>query len=118
DRKLTEYALSLPLKTLTPGLKRKGLLRALARKYLPRETVDRPKMGFALPLGEWFRNDFGDMRTLLTDQLGSADPFGGLPVDREQVQILINEHLSGKMNHEHRLFALLTLSLWVQEAKG
>ncbi|HEB61352.1 MAG TPA: asparagine synthase (glutamine-hydrolyzing), partial [Phycisphaeraceae bacterium] len=54
DRKLTEYALSLPLKTLTPGLKRKGLLRALARKSLPRETVDRPKMGFALPLGEWF----------------------------------------------------------------
>jgi asparagine synthase (glutamine-hydrolysing) len=115
DTALVEFALSLPLETLAPGLKRKDLLKRVAGRYLPRELLDRPKMGFAIPLGEWFRSDFGGMRTLLRDTLESADPFRGLPIEQTGVRTLLREHEAGSANHEHRLFALLTLALWANQ---
>ena len=48
---------------LVPGGRRKGLLRQLAGRHLPRAVINRPKMGFAIPIGQWFRTDFGGMRT-------------------------------------------------------
>ncbi len=115
DTALVELALSLPLETLAPGLKRKELLKRVAGRYLPRELLERPKMGFAIPLGEWFRSDFGGMRTLLRDTLESADPFPGLRIEHAGVRTLLAEHEAGSANHEHRLFALLTLALWAKQ---
>ncbi|MCA9290877.1 MAG: asparagine synthase (glutamine-hydrolyzing) [Phycisphaerales bacterium] len=90
---------------------RKGVLRRLARRHLPPEIAERPKMGFAVPLGEWFRSS-GGLRTLLCDTLRDPAAFGGLPIASSVVQRLLDEHLAGRARHEHRLFALLTLSIW------
>ena len=90
---------------------RKGVLRRLARRHLPPEIAERPKMGFAVPLGEWFRSS-GGLRTLLCDTLRDPAAFGGLPIASSVVQRLLDEHLAGRARHEHRLFALLTLSSW------
>ena len=117
DRDLAAAALAMPVRRLTPGGRRKGLLRTVARRHLPREAVERPKMGFAVPIGEWFRTDFGGMRTLLLDRLGSRDPFGPLELNRRAVQRFIDEHQGGRRDHGHRLFSLLTLSLWAK-ARG
>ena len=76
DRDLVRAALAAPTYQLAPNGKRKGLLRAIARNHLPDAVADRAKMGFAIPIGQWFRNDFGSMRTLLLDHLRSVDPFG------------------------------------------
>ncbi|MFG0251849.1 MAG: asparagine synthase (glutamine-hydrolyzing) [Phycisphaerales bacterium JB038] len=115
DRALVEFALQLPLETLTPKLERKALLKRAAGKHVPANLLDRPKMGFAIPLGEWFRNDFGGMRMLLRETLESADPFRGLPIEQAGVRALLQEHEAGRANHEHRLFALLTLALWATQ---
>ncbi len=117
DRDLARAALAAPIEQLMPGGQRKGLLRQIARKYLPKEIVDRPKMGFAIPIGEWFRNDDlpargGGMKTLLLDHLNSAEPFGPIQLNRKAVQRFIDEHMSGKRDHGQRLFTLLTLSIW------
>jgi len=114
DRDLAAAVLAMPIDDLIPGGKRKGLLRNIARKYLPREVVDRPKMGFAIPIGEWFRSDYGSMKTLLLDHLESAEPFGPISLNRKAVQRFIDEHMSGKRDHGQRLFALLTLSIWAR----
>jgi asparagine synthase (glutamine-hydrolysing) len=114
DRDLAAAVLAMPIDELIPGGKRKGLLRNIARKYLPREVVDRPKMGFAIPIGEWFRSDYGSMKTLLLDHLQSAEPFGPISLNRRTVQRFIDEHMSGKRDHGQRLFALLTLSIWAR----
>jgi asparagine synthase (glutamine-hydrolysing) len=121
DRDLARAVLAMPIEQLIPGGERKGLLKQIARKYLPRECVDRPKMGFAIPIGEWFRDDNlphrgAGMRTLLLDHLNSAEPFGPVELDRKGVQRFIDEHLSGKRDHSHRLFTLLTLSIWARSA--
>src|SRR5688572_28273135 len=91
DRRLAQTALATPVDELIPGNQRKGLLRNIARKYLPGEIVDRPKMGFAIPIGEWFRTDYGGMKTLLLDHLHSAEPFGPIQLNRRAVQRFIDE---------------------------
>lgn len=115
-RELSHRALSAPISALMPRGQRKGLLRAVARKYLPREIVDRPKMGFAIPVGEWFRTDFGGMKTLLLDMLHSADPFPadllGLELNRRYIEQMLDEHMNLKRDHSQRLYMLLVLAIW------
>ena len=114
DTRLMEAALVAPAKALMPRGQRKGLLKAVARRYLPAALVERPKMGFAIPIGEWFRTDFGGMHALLMDQLNSIEPFGPFPLERARVEPFLREHMDGRADHGQRLFALLTLSLWTQ----
>ncbi len=109
---------------LIPGHQRKGLLRQVARKYFPAEIVDRPKMGFAIPIGEWFRSDYGGLRTMMLDHLNSTEPFGppslGIDLNMKFVRQMLDEHLgtgpSGqiKRDHSQRLYMLLVLSIWAK----
>lgn len=101
---------------LMPGGERKGLLKAVARKYLPDEIVDRPKMGFSIPIGEWFRTDYGGMKQLLLDTLNSADPFPehllGITINRAFVAKMVEDHMDGRRDHSQRLYMLLVLAIW------
>ena len=111
---------------------RKALLRDVARKRLPVSIVDRPKQGFAIPVGEWFRTDFGGMRTLLRDHLESSDPFpglveAGLEIDLAHVARMLREHdEAGEASrnpwhgrdHSQRLYVLLVLSIWCRWLEG
>lgn len=127
-RELVQAALRTPLDVLMPGGERKGLLKQVARKYLPDHIVDRPKQGFAIPIGEWFRTDFGHMRTLLYDHLESSDPFPGLAdagvnINLDFVRRMLREHdAAGEKSinpwhgrdHSQRLYMLLVLSIWAK----
>ncbi len=125
-RDLVEAAMRTPLDTLMPNGERKGLLKQVARKYLPDHIVDRPKQGFAIPIGEWFRSDYGSMRQLLIDHLRSSDPFPGLndagvQINMKFVEQMLKEHdAAGEKSinpwhgrdHSQRLYMLLVLSIW------
>lgn len=107
-----------------PRGQRKGLLRQVARKYFPSEIVDRPKQGFAIPIGEWFRSDYGGLRTMLLDHLNATEPFGppslGIDLNMKFVRQMLDEHLgtgpSGRVvrDHSQRLYVLLVLSIWAK----
>ena len=125
-RDLVDAAMRTPLDVLMPKGERKGLLKQIARQYLPHHIINRPKQGFAIPIGEWFRTDFGGLRTLLHDHLLSADPFPGLTdaginIDLNHVRRLLREHdAAGERSlnpwhgrdHSQRLYMLLVLSIW------
>ncbi len=117
DRALAEAMLATPVDRLLAG-GRKGILRRIARRHLPASIVDRPKMGFAVPIGQWFRTDFGGMRALLLDHLGSTEPFGSIHMERSVVRRFVDEHLEGRRDHSLRLFALLTLSIWSRSRRA
>lgn len=112
DSNVIEATLSAPPETLMPHGELKGLLKAIARRRLPLEAVDRPKMGFAVPIGRWFRSDFGGMRQLLLDRLNEPGSYVPLPLSPESVQWIIREHMEERVDHGHRLFGLLTLAIW------
>ncbi len=121
-KRVTDLALQAPIHTLAGdrAARTKGLLRDLATEYLPPSLVDRPKHGFAIPIGEWFRTDQGGFKTLLLDRLCATDPFPGLGIelDRAFIRRMLDEHLgtgpSGLVqgDHSQRLYLLLVLSLW------
>jgi asparagine synthase (glutamine-hydrolysing) len=124
SRPLIRSAFATPVEALMPRGQRKGLLRRVARKYLPAEIVNRPKQGFAIPIGEWFRSDYGGLRTLLLDHLNSAEPWGppalGIELNMKFVRQMLDEHLgtglSGlvRRDHSQRLYMLLVLSIWAK----
>jgi asparagine synthase (glutamine-hydrolysing) len=117
-------ALATGLESLTPGGRRKGLLREVAARYVPREVVDRRKMGFAIPVGEWLRSDFGGMRALMMDLIGerATDPFPeellGLRIRRSCVAALVREHQEGVRDHSQRLYMLTVLAIWCRWRAG
>lgn len=128
DPGVAELAARGSLESLMPRGQRKGLLRQVARKYLPAEIVDRPKMGFAIPIGEWFRSDYGGLRTMLLDHLNSREPFGpsalGIELNMGFIRQMLDEHLgtgpSGlvRRDHSQRLYMLLVLSVWAKWLGG
>ncbi len=129
SRALIQACLSAPLSSLMPHGKRKGLLKQVALKYLPPEIVNRPKQGFAIPIGDWFRSDYGQMRQLLYDHLESAEPFPDLPLELNMdfVRQMLKEHdQAGEKSfnpwhgrdHSQRLYMLLVLSIWCKWLQG
>lgn len=104
--------------TLMPRGQRKGLLRQVARRYLPAEIVDRPKQGFAIPIGEWFRSDYGGMKQLLMDHLNSTEPWGppslGIELNMKFVRRMLDDHMNERRDHSQRLYMLLVLSIWAK----
>jgi asparagine synthase (glutamine-hydrolysing) len=87
-----------------PGVK--PLLRDALRLELPNELVDRPKMGFGVPVGEWLRDG---LRPLVQDVvLSRGDP----DYDRATAHDLVEAHLSGRRDAGPQVWSLLVYELW------
>ena len=114
DTQVYDLAGHLPLHVLMPFGQPKGLLRRVAGRYLPASIVRRPKMGFAVPIGNWFRTNLRDM---LRGYLLKVDHLETIGFRLGRIERLIEQHESGRFDHTHRLFALLSLSIWMDWAK-
>jgi asparagine synthase (glutamine-hydrolysing) len=110
DHELMEFAAGLPSAWKARGLQTKVLLKQAARGWLPDEVLDRPKMGFGIPVARWLREDLRDpVRDLLLD--GTARSRGWFRT--ATVERLVAEHDAGA-DHAPRLWALLQLELWAR----
>ncbi len=108
DTSVADLAGHIPPHLLMPRGKPKGLLRQLAAKWLPPEIVGRPKRGFAVPIGTWFRTG---LRDALHDRLTGPE-LGEIGCDPNRVRSLFEQHQQRTHDHTHRLFALLQLVIW------
>jgi asparagine synthase (glutamine-hydrolysing) len=109
DHKLVEFAVSLPDSWKLSGLTTKRVLREAMKSVLPASILNRPKMGFPVPLGSWLRNEWNGVASdVLLDsrsrQRGVINPAG--------VQALLRDHASGRADGTDRLWSLLNLELW------
>lgn len=93
----------------------KMILRDAFAKDLPSFVFKRPKMGFAVPIGQWFR---GDLRAMLNDSLTAADSFATAHFDMSTIKRLLAEHGASQTDHAQRLYALLMLELWWRGARS
>jgi asparagine synthase (glutamine-hydrolysing) len=109
DHRVVEFAARLPLSWTFPVGEQKKILRKVLYRYVPRELMERPKMGFGVPLEAWFRNEWKDiLREYLAPQRIRRERF----FLHSGVRVLVDEHLSGRRNHFHRLFALVMFGMW------
>jgi asparagine synthase (glutamine-hydrolysing) len=109
DLPLIEWAMHLPAAHKVRGLEGKVLLKRLARKLLPAEVVDRPKVGFTVPLSPWFK---GPLRALLADTLLAERCLSRGWFEPAAVRATVDDHLSGRRDRARELWTLLTLELW------
>lgn len=108
DHRLIRFAANLtPAQVFSDG--KKPLLRAAFGRDLPSSVFDRPKQGFAVPIGDWFRSSLRDM---LHDHLLASDAICQTRLDGQIVQKMIDDHQSRHADHSQRLYALLMLELW------
>jgi asparagine synthase (glutamine-hydrolysing) len=109
DHPLVEWAARLPARFKVRGTEGKVLLKRLARRLVPRAVVDRPKVGFTVPLAPWFR---GPLREQLVDTLLSPAALNRGYYDEATLRHYVADHLEGRRDRSRELWTLLTLELW------
>lgn len=93
----------------------KRLLREAFAPDLPPDVFTRRKMGFAVPIGDWFR---GPLRDMLRGLLLSPDSFSATHLNTPSLTRLIEDHDRRADDHSQRLYALLMLELWWRQSRG
>ncbi len=114
DHDLVRFASTLTTPQLLKGGPKRMLREAFAAD-LPAWVFKRKKMGFAVPIGEWFR---ASLRPMLHDHLFAADSFARSHFNLPIIRRLIDEHQREKIDHSQRLYALLMLELWWKNQKA
>jgi asparagine synthase (glutamine-hydrolysing) len=112
DHEVMEFAAALPLEIKFRGRRLKHLLKRAFADLLPPENVNRRKMGFGVPVGQWFR---GPLRELLQDALLSQQSLRRGYFREPEVRSLVQEHLERRADHAFQLWNLLMLELWHRE---
>jgi len=109
DHRVVEFAWSLPRDFMVRGGQGKAILRDVLYRHVPRELIERPKMGFGVPLGEWLRGDLRDWaEDLLDTQRLKEDGF----FNATTVRTVWDEHLSNRRNNHHALWTVLMFQAW------
>ncbi|MDT0619869.1 asparagine synthase (glutamine-hydrolyzing) [Salinisphaera sp. P385] len=113
DHRLVEFAWRVPTAYKVRHGQGKWLLRQVLYRYVPPALMDRPKMGFALPVGDWLRGSLRDWAEELLDasRLRQQGFFHPEPIRRAWT-----EHLAGKRNHSERLWGVLMFQAWLEAA--
>ncbi len=109
DVEFVELAASIPGRFKVRRGRLKHIFRQAVRDLVPAEVLDRPKRGFALPIGAWFR---GELRDTLLDTLDDRTIREQGLFRPEAVRRLLDEHLTGQRDHRKPLFALFMFERW------
>lgn len=109
DHQVMECAAALPAECKLRGSETKSILRSAFGDLLDPATASRPKAGFGVPIGAWFR---GPLRPLLHDTLLSGHHLARGYFDPTTVRRYVDEHDHGRRDHASQLWCLLMLELW------
>jgi len=109
DHRIVEFVWRLPLNMKIRNKESKWLLRQVLYKYIDRKLLDRPKMGFSIPIAEWLRGPLRDWgEDLLAEKKLRNEGFFNPTIVRQKW----DEHIKGKRNWHLALWAILTFQAW------
>lgn len=105
DHRIIEFAYRLPLDYKLGNGVSKKVLREMLYRHVPKQLVDRPKMGFSIPLAAWLRNELRPWAENLLNQI----PDDSEHFNKPMINQLWKEHLSGQRVHTEQLWGVLSL---------
>jgi asparagine synthase (glutamine-hydrolysing) len=110
DHRLFEFVWSLPLEYRIRDKQSKALLRELLYRHVPRSLIERPKSGFALPIGQYLRGPLRDWAESMLDpaRLRQEGYF-----DVSRVRTAWDQHCSGRFNRQYELWSILMFQAWL-----
>jgi asparagine synthase (glutamine-hydrolysing) len=107
DPEVFRVASAIPLgEKITRGTTKHALRRAL-RDIVPAHVLNRPKLGFPVPIRHWLRQDLHDWARDIVDDSGTAEF-----LDLAAVHRMLDEHRTGPRDHSRRIWAVLVFMLW------
>jgi asparagine synthase (glutamine-hydrolysing) len=109
DQEFMEMAASLPSNGKLSLRSTKRLFKEALRDWLPHEVIDRRKMGFSVPLAEWFR---GELRDLPRDVLLDGRATGRGLFQAQEVARMIEAHQGSRGDYSNHIWALIQLEMW------
>lgn len=109
DRELIDFVQTIPASFKLRGQTTKHILKQAMAGLIPDEIVNRPKMGFGVPLRKWLNNE---LREMLHDTLTDATARQRGLLDPRAVQALLDEHERGRRDNSLHLWGLMNLELW------
>ena len=112
DHVLYDFINANPNKIRIKGRSTKWVLRKCMQQILPNVILNRPKVGFRVPVNEWFQ---GPMKEYLYDHLTGQSSLTNHYYKKDYLEKILQEHCLGRHNHEKLLWALLNLEIWHRE---
>lgn len=112
DHRVVDFAWRLPMAMKIWNGKSKWILRHILYRYVPQQLVERPKMGFGVPIDSWLRGPLREWAESLLDasRLKAEGFFDPLPIRQKWV-----EHISGHRNWQSCLWGVLMFQTWLEE---
>lgn len=109
DHRVVEFTSKLQDRLIYRNGSTKYLLKKLLSRYVPAELFERPKMGFGVPIGQWFKDELKAplLDYLSPDRLKKAGLYDHCIIDKK-----LREHFSGQADHQYRLWSLLQFEMW------
>jgi asparagine synthase (glutamine-hydrolysing) len=114
DYRIIEFAWQIPIFQKLNSNKSKLILREILYKYVPKELIERPKMGFGVPIAEWLR---GPLKNWAEEILSEEKIINDDLLDYKIIKKKWDEHQSGKHNWQYHLWDVLMFQSWYDYQK-